>query len=71
MRSADATELSCPAATPVLWTAKLRQGVVSHKTDKPVVEVRHRLWIDARNDAAEIFGVEPGDIEVVLKGDSK
>ena len=64
-------EPGCPPAGPVLWTATLRSGVTSSRTSKRKKEFKQARWFDARDEAMRFFGVEAGELEVVLKEHGK
>ena len=67
----DDPQVKCPSAVPVIWVATLRPGSTSSRTLKREIKVKHRRWFDARDEAMKYFGVEAGELDVVLKEKSK
>lgn len=64
-------EPGCPPSGPVWWVATLKTGVTSTRTSKRRHKIQSTRWMDARSEAMQFFGVEAGELEVVLKEHEK
>ena len=61
-----AVELRCPSPVPIDWVCTLKKGCTNTSGKKEVV-VKFQFGFDARNEAARLLGVEPGQVELKAK----